>query len=46
MTLLKNDDDTLPFPKGSSVALIGKSSNSSNDLLGNYVELASSLDLP
>jgi len=37
MTLLKNDGDLLPFPKGGKVALIGKSSNNSEDLLGNYV---------
>eukprot|EP00045_Choanoeca_perplexa_P010797 m.111852 g.111852 ORF g.111852 m.111852 type:complete len:819 (-) comp15400_c0_seq1:93-2549(-) len=37
MTLLKNDGDTLPFPKGAKVALIGKSSNTSEDLLGNYI---------
>ncbi len=36
MVLLKNDH-TLPFAKGCKVAVIGKSSNSTNDILGNYV---------
>ncbi|EDQ84789.1 uncharacterized protein MONBRDRAFT_39142 [Monosiga brevicollis MX1] len=37
MTLLKNDGQTLPFATGKKVAVIGKSSNSAEDILGNYV---------
>jgi hypothetical protein len=37
MTLLKNDNNMLPFTAGRNVAVIGKSSNSSADILGNYV---------
>lgn len=37
MTLLKNDGNTLPFRTGLKVAVLGASSNSSGDLLGNYI---------
>uniref|UniRef100_A0A7S3PJ48 Fibronectin type III-like domain-containing protein n=1 Tax=Aplanochytrium stocchinoi TaxID=215587 RepID=A0A7S3PJ48_9STRA len=37
MTLLKNDKKILPFTKGKVVAVIGESSNSGEDILGNYV---------
>jgi hypothetical protein len=38
MVLLKNDNNnTLPFRIGSRVAVIGASSNTSGDILGNYV---------
>lgn len=36
MVLLKNDGNTLPFSRGKAVAVIGVSSNSTEDLLGNY----------
>ena len=37
MVLLKNDKNTLPFAQGKSIAVLGASSNSGEDLLGNYV---------
>ncbi len=37
MVLLKNEGGTLPFPTGKNIAVIGVSSNSSGDILGNYV---------
>ena len=37
MVLLKNANGVLPFPAGRRVAVLGTSSNSGGDLLGNYV---------
>jgi hypothetical protein len=37
MVLLKNNGGILPYPVGKTVAVIGVSSNSSSDILGNYV---------
>mmetsp|Transcript_8016 Transcript_8016/g.8854 ORF Transcript_8016/g.8854 Transcript_8016/m.8854 type:complete len:761 (+) Transcript_8016:22-2304(+) len=37
MVLLKNDDNTLPFPKGKNIAVVGPHANATGALLGNYL---------
>ena len=37
MVLLKNDNSTLPFSKGSKVAVVGPHANATQALVGNYL---------
>jgi len=37
LVLLKNDKQTLPFPKGKKIAVLGPHGNSQGDLVGNYI---------